>query len=265
MSDNSQTPIRIDHHDLYSPQVNEFVEMQQALRRDTGPLDPQPLLIRVIYSSWFYLSIASGLGAFLGWAALEPFFDDAELFVATARLCWWPSSALSRGRCRHWAVPRGRRRHHVPQSVAGGLCGLVGLGVGFGGGLLAIFPAGFILSIVDQLAVGSSWDLRSRRHAGRILPVDAMMGRAAFWAIAAIPAGLGQGIALREKKVIFNGMVGGVLGGLLGGLLFDPICLLLRNRSRATRQPRHRFHDHRPLGRAFSSAWSKAGRRPPGC
>ena len=79
MSDDTRTPIRIDTSDLYSPQVNEFVEMQQALRRDTGPIDPQPLIIRIIYSSWFYLSIASGLGALLGWACLEPFFDDMAI------------------------------------------------------------------------------------------------------------------------------------------------------------------------------------------
>ena len=58
-----------------------------------------------------------------------------------------------------------------------------------------------------------------------------MMGRAAAWAVAALPAGLGQGIALREKKVILNGVVGGVLGGLLGGMLFDPICSLDQCRS----------------------------------
>ncbi len=44
-----------------------------------------------------------------------------------------------------------------------------------------------------------------------------MMGRAAAWAVAAIPAGIGQGIALRESKVVLNGLLGGVLGGLLGG------------------------------------------------
>ncbi len=52
-----------------------------------------------------------------------------------------------------------------------------------------------------------------------------MMGRASAWAVAAIPAGIGQGIALRESKVIVNGLLGGVLGGLLGGMLFDPIYL----------------------------------------
>ena len=94
MSDDTRTPIRIDTSDLFSPQVNEFVEMQQALRRDTGPIDPQPLIIRIIYSSWFYLSIASGLGALLGWACLEPFFDDMATFIARVRRMppRWPTS-----------------------------------------------------------------------------------------------------------------------------------------------------------------------------
>ena len=39
---------------------------------------PQPFIIRVLYSSYFYLSLASGLGAFLGWLILEPFFDDGR-------------------------------------------------------------------------------------------------------------------------------------------------------------------------------------------
>ena len=61
-----------------------------------------------------------------------------------------------------------------------------------------------------------------------------MVGRACFWALAAIPAGLGQGVALRERKVVINGMVGGVLGGFVGGLLFDPICFLFQDVSKAT-------------------------------
>ena len=49
MSEASSSPIRIETSDLYSPTVNEFVDMQQALRRDVGPINPQPLVIRVIY------------------------------------------------------------------------------------------------------------------------------------------------------------------------------------------------------------------------
>ena len=49
----------------------------------------------------------------------------------------------------------------------------------------------------------------ARRHADRAGAVWClMMGRAAAWSIAAIPAGMGQGIALRERKVILNGVVG---------------------------------------------------------
>jgi Ca-activated chloride channel family protein len=54
-----------------------------------------------------------------------------------------------------------------------------------------------------------------------------MMGRASAWAVAAIPAGLGQGFALRSRKIALNGLVGAVLGGLVGGLLFDPIDIAL--------------------------------------
>ena len=35
--------------------------------------------------------------------------------------------------------------------------------------------------------------------------------------------GLGQGIALRSKRLLLYGFLGGVVGGLFSGLLFDPI------------------------------------------
>jgi hypothetical protein len=60
-----------------------------------------------------------------------------------------------------------------------------------------------------------------------------MMGRSAGWAVAGLPAGIGQGVALRQKKIIFNGIVGGALGGLLGGLLFDPIAMLFASQGEA--------------------------------
>ena len=233
MSDESRTPIRIDSGDLYSPQVNEFVEMQQALRRDAGPIDPQPLVIRIIYSSWFYLAIASGLGALLGWALLEPFFDDMAVaegeHFPVAAILLFPVVAGAIGlflgasegiMCRN------------PSRAA--LCGLVGLGVGFGGGLISIFVGGFIMAIMKAIAF-QFWDHpRPGVMPTGLALVILMMGRAAAWAVAAIPAGLGQGIALREKKIILNGLVGGVMGGLLGGLLFDPIAKLFEASQRAT-------------------------------
>ncbi len=233
MSDDSRTPIRIDSSDLYSPQVNEFVEMQQALRRDTGPIDPQPLLIRIIYSSWFYLSIASGLGALLGWAVLEPFFDESELphhkSFPIIMILVFPIVAAAIG------LFLGAAEGIMCRSPSRAfLCGLVGLGVGFGGGLITLIPAIIIFGIMVSIAV-QFWNNPLQNHTPTGLAlVILMMGRAAAWAVAAITAGLGQGIALREKRVILNGIVGGVMGGLVGGMLFDPISVVFHATERAT-------------------------------
>jgi hypothetical protein len=54
-----------------------------------------------------------------------------------------------------------------------------------------------------------------------------MIGRGLGWAMAGLAMGLGQGIALRSKRLFIYGLLGGVIGGLLGGLLFDPIDFLL--------------------------------------
>ena len=90
-----------------------------------------------------------------------------------------------------------------------------------------------------------------------------MMG-APPWSIAAIPAGMGQGMALRERKVVINGVVGAVIGGLVGGLLFDPISLIL-----VTADGKATYS--RAVGFAAIGCfvglfvgWSKAGRKRPG-
>ena len=231
MSDAS--PIRIETGDLYSPQVNEFVEMQQALRRETGPINPQPLIIRVIYSSWFYLSIASGLGALAAWALVEPFFDEeggkpASLLVA---VLFFPTVAGGIGL--FLGAAEGIMCRRMNRAV---ICGLIGLGVGFGGGLVSDLMIGErVYGIFVQIAV----NMMNRPPRPGEMPkgfplLIIMMGRATAWAIISIPAGLGQGIALKEKKVAINGVVGAVMGGLVGGLLFDPICLVFHQAARAT-------------------------------
>ena len=131
--------------------------MQQALRRDTGPIDPQPLLIRIIYSSWFYLSIASGLGALLAWAVLEPFFDDGSkrpvrTISRCANLLLFPVVAGAIGL--FLGAAEGIMCRNLSRAS---LCGLVGLGVGFGGGLISIFVGGFILAIMKEIAI-QFWD-----------------------------------------------------------------------------------------------------------
>jgi Ca-activated chloride channel family protein len=219
----SKEPLRVSHEDLYSPQVDAYLQDQEALRRDIPEVPPQPLLIRVIYSSYFYLSLAGALGALCAWAILEPFFDDSAIGhggFRPAEALLFPTVAGFIGL--FLGAAEGIICRNLSRAF---LCALVGLAIGFGAGLITLFLAGFIFVIMVSIAV-QFW---KHPQPGKIPDGFAflilMMGRAAAWAVASIPAGIGQGIALRERKVILNGLLGAVLGGLLGGLLFDPISL----------------------------------------
>ncbi|NLE38128.1 MAG: FHA domain-containing protein [Pirellulaceae bacterium] len=216
-------PIRLERGDLYSPRVESYLEMQQAMRRDIGPIDPQPLILRIVFSSWFYLALASGLGAFLAWVALEPFFDDNapddEFSLASVLL--FPTVAAGVGL--FLGAGEGIMCRNARRAI---LCGAVGLGIGFGGGLVMLIPAGILFNVMCTVAVAFAEDLQPNQMPTGIALLILIMGRAAAWALASLPAGLGQGIALREKRVAINGVVGAVLGGVVGGLLFDPISLV---------------------------------------
>ena len=219
----SEQPLRIDNDDLHSRNVEEYLEIQQSMRRDLGELNPQPLVVRVIYSSWFYLSTASGLGAICGWMLLEPFFDDnlPEDEFDAAALLLFPTVAGAIGL--FLGAAEGIMCRNPVRAM---ISGMIGLGVGFGGGFIALFVAGIIFSISGSIAVQFWDDPQPDAMPTGLALLILMMGRSAAWAVASIPAGLGQGIALRQKKVAINGVVGGILGGLIGGLLFDPISLV---------------------------------------
>lgn len=216
--------MHIKSTDLRSPQVEEYVEMQNYLRRDVGPIGDQPWLIRVIYANWFYLAVCSALGGLTGWALLEPWFDDnaPDDEASVAAILMFPVVAGCIGL--FLGSAEGIICRNFGRAVKSGA---VGLGVGFVGGLIAFIPTGIVFAIA--LAITSS--LWKNPQPGE-LPTGLallvlMIGRAAAWSIEAIPAGMGQGIALKERKVILNGVVGAVLGGLAGGLLFDPISMVL--------------------------------------
>jgi len=56
-------PMRLSRDDLFSSKVEGYLEEQAMLRRQMPEAAAQPLVIRVIYSSYFYLSVAGPLGA----------------------------------------------------------------------------------------------------------------------------------------------------------------------------------------------------------
>jgi hypothetical protein len=115
------------------------------------------------------------------------------------------------------------------------LSGVVGLLVGFTGGFISSIIAGLIYTPLNHLAMNQMGS-DSITTFGFVLQ---MIGRGLGWAFAGLAMGLGQGIALRSKRLLLYGLLGGVIGGLLGGLAFDPIDFIL-------------LGSHKP-----SAAWSR--------
>lgn len=220
----SNSPIKITNDELFSKEVNDFVGKQEELNRIEEVSD-QPWLIRVIYANWFYLAICAGIGGIAGWCLLEPFFDDNQFQgddVDVAGLLMFPVVAAAIGL--FLGAAEGIMCRNATRAV---ISGAVGLGVGFVGGLVALIPAGIIFSVMTSIAVSFWKNPEANEMPTGFALLILMMGRAAAWSVVALPAGIGQGIALKERKVILNGLLGGVLGGLIGGFLFDPISLVL--------------------------------------
>lgn len=216
-------PIRISNTDLHTPEVEEYVALQSYLQRDVGPLSDQPWLIRVIYANWFYLSVSAMIGGIVGWAILEPWIDDNQMVEEfnLAGILLFPMVAGFVGL--FLGAAEGLICRNPLRAVTSGA---IGLGVGFVGGLLTWIPTNMLYNLMGALALSFWKNPQPNQMPTGLALLILMMGRAAAWSVAAIPAGIGQGLALREKKVIINGLVGGVLGGLLGGFLFDPISLV---------------------------------------
>ena len=90
---------------------------------------------------------------------------------------------------------------------------------------------GLITSMLGEVvyAVGRSLVAGLRGDGGTSVAafVTQMITRGLAWAVTGAAMGLGQGIALRSKRMLLNGLLGGIIGALVGGMLFDPIDRLL--------------------------------------
>ena len=108
------------------------------------------------------------------------------------------------------------------------LGGLVGLLVGFVGGFISMFIAELVYAPLTTLAESHS-TATGLSTFGFVIQIT---GRTIAWGLAGTAMGLGQGIALRSRRLLVYGLLGGIIGGLLGGLMFDPIDLLLLGRDK---------------------------------
>ncbi len=217
-----QEPIRLSADDLFAPAVDAFLDEQEMVNRAMPEVRPQPWILRFLYSSYFYLSLASGLGAMVAWMMIEPFMNEGQERTLWVGILLFPAVAGFAGL--FLGAAEGIMCRNLERAL---ICGSVSLAVGFLGGAVCLIPAGLIFAIMGRVAatMAGNGQMQMMPTSGIGLAIF-IMGRAAAWAVAAIPAGLGQGIALREPKIIVNGLLGGVLGGLCGGMLFDPIYLI---------------------------------------
>lgn len=219
---NRPEAIRITSADLHSEHVEEVLKEQSALAGAMPDSAPLPLLRRLLYATWFYLALAGTAGGVVGWAILEPFMSDESAEFDLVALLLFPTIAACIGiavGAAEGIMCRNARR--ACQTA------LVGGAIGFAGALIATLPAGAIFVAMVSLAVEVSpvaTDQEMPSGGGFVL---LMVGRAIAWSIIAIAAGIGQGVALRERRMTLNGLIGGALGGFLGGLLFDPLYVLL--------------------------------------
>ncbi len=101
------------------------------------------------------------------------------------------------------------------------VCAAVGLGMGLAVGAVASFIGGILYAILSGIAMSMDRGEGFKMSTGAF--IVQMMSRGLVWALIGVAMGMGQGIALRSKKLFLNGLIGGVVGGLIGGLLFDPI------------------------------------------
>src|SRR5262249_36161864 len=144
-------PLRLSADDLYSPRVEAFLDEQAMMSRAMPEADPQPWILRVLYSSYFYLSLASGLGAFVAWMMIEPFISEARRETLIFGLLLSPSVAGCPGL--FLGAAEGVMCRNPQRAL---ICGSVGLAIGFLGGLVAIFPAGFLFLIMQGVAFNLS-------------------------------------------------------------------------------------------------------------
>jgi hypothetical protein len=146
----TQQPLRITDQDLFDPRVEGFLEEQAVINRAAPEIPERSLFAKIFYSSYFYLGLAGGLGALAGWGVLEPFFEDGVRHgegIDPAKALMFPTVAAGIG------LFLGAAEGIISRNFLRALiCGAVGLGVGFGGGLLSLIPTGIVFSIMAGLA-----------------------------------------------------------------------------------------------------------------
>ncbi len=235
MSD--QERLRITHDDAYNPKVDETLARQgsfgMAQRRPEPAIKAQGLA-GFFYSGIFYLAVAGALGAALGWAIIEPGFNDSDIGPGGGGFF-----SSKTGEMLLWGIIGGLTGLFL--GAADGLVsrqwnraltgGAAGLGIGFGASAILCLFADIVFNLIlmmvlkiSDLSPGEPFSLKDLSLTSFIVLT---LGRAMAWAPMGLAVGLGPAVAMRSRKLAFNGLIGGILGAFVGGLFFDPLCLII--------------------------------------
>jgi len=297
----------IQPQDLLDPRVDEQIARQLSFGMAAAPPRTADAPTSLLQRPWFALMLAGAIGALVGWAIIEPFFEDGvRLQGTTAHFqragdvedtaflevggvkVWVPAQARVQAVAGAEAKlqdglrveVRGQQAAKSPVIVAyevrvlgkatapemvemknlflrnrliasivfpliaalvglfigaadgllsralrrSAICGLVGLGIGLSAGLVATLFAELIYAVGQRFIDQMRTDTGALTTVGFLLQ---MVVRGLAWSMAGAAMGLGQGVALRSRRLALNGLLGGMVGALLGGLLFDPIDHLL--------------------------------------
>ncbi len=161
--------------------------------------------------------LAGAIGGFVAWLLVEPFVTDPVAGAEPVRQLL--TQVL--GAMGLFAACVGGMIGMALGSVEGltsrtwekaGKGALLGLGIGGAGG--------FVGGVIGQVMYGAL-------GGGRLSPLTQIIVRGMAWALVGLFVGLGQGVMMRARPKIVNGLIGGLIGGLVGGLLFDPVAAIV--------------------------------------
>jgi hypothetical protein len=214
--------LKISYEELNDPQIDEALERknsENSLRTGNTSASEELAKTSLIHQNWFSLMIAGFWGALLAWILIEPHvvengYYESDSMLSLLILTIGASIGLMIG-CMEGVLARNvRRAVHS---------GLAGLGIGFAGAIVYTIIASItwpLLTRIGEGILGREAAMDLTRFSGFVLY---MIIRSIHWAILGMTVGLGPGIGLKSKKLIFNGFIGGMIGGAIGGMLFDPI------------------------------------------
>jgi hypothetical protein len=219
--------LKISYEELNDPRIDESLKRkksEEALRTGTATASQELARTSLIHQNWFNLMLAGFLGAFLAWALIEPHIHEDYNNYTESMLTLL---IMSMGACIGLTIGsmEGLLARNFKRAAK---AGLAGLGIGFAGAIAASVIIGLVYPVLDNLGQAfispEAIEDPSRYFSGFIF---IMIRRSILWAILGMTVGLGPGIGLNSKKLIYNGFIGGMIGGAIGGLLFDPINYLV--------------------------------------